>query len=136
MHKKCRNRGTFTHRPVGYYYLSKGNLSTDKCPYLDLNKEHLLDRSMTASLTGTFWPPLYFPKVPCNKAHFSRLEMQPILSNSQPKTKEFFPVPKTDYQGILQATYINYTEITSKCQYQKLLQKEKPADHLVRSYVT
>lgn len=121
MHKKCRYRYKFMCKAVGHYYLSKGNLSTHKCPYLDLNKEHLLDRSTPAGLEGTFWLPPHFPKLLCHKARFSKLEMHSILSNSQPKMKEFLPVSKTDYQGVFQATHINYTEIHSKFQYQNLL---------------
>lgn len=115
MHKKCRYKYKFRDKVVGYY-LSKGNSSPDKCPCLDLNKEHHLDRNTTASLADTFRLPTHFPKVPCVKAHVSRLEMQSTLSDSQPKWKEDFPVSKMDYQGIFQATCINYIEISSKSQ--------------------
>lgn len=115
MHK-CKYRCKFTDKVVGYYYLSKRNLSPGKCPCLDLNKKHDLDRNTTASLQDTFWLPPDFPKLQCVKAHVSRLETLSTLSNSQPKWKEVFLVSKMDYQGVFQATCLNYIEIISKSQ--------------------
>lgn len=87
MHRKCTYRHKFTHKAASYYYLCKGNSSTEKCLSLDLNKGHLLDRINTVSLAGTFWFPTNCPKFPCQKAHFSNVEIQSVLSNLQTNTR-------------------------------------------------